>query len=113
MKTISKFLSTAIIMAEGTRIVEFFTLTNKIDRLSSGIGEYENLMFNAKMLELENRSSEAAAIRTVAQSKLEALAVDYKMAILESRFAALGWIWRRPLLTKNPLYKSIREYLGE
>ena len=112
MKAISKILTTAIIVVEETRYVELITLTDKIDRLSSGINEYENLMFNAKTLEFQGNELEATAVRTVAQSKLEALAVDYKTAILESRLAMFGWAIRRPLITKNPRYERIRKYLG-
>jgi hypothetical protein len=111
MKTINKILETAIIVTLEVRGVELYALTKKLDHLSSGIAEYEGLKFQADMLEFEGKSSEAEIIRAVAQSKLEALAIDYKMAIFDSKSAAFGWALRRPLITKNPMYESIREYL--
>ena len=111
MKTISKILSTAIIATLEVRAVKVFTLTEKLDRLSSGIAEYEGLMFQAESLKFEGKSSEAEAVRAVAKNKLEVLATDYKMAIFESKCATFGWALRRPLITKNPMYECIREYL--
>ena len=73
----------------------------------------ENLKFQADMLEFEGKSSEAETIKAVAQSKLEALAIDYKMALLDSKCAAFGWALRRPMITENRMYESIREYLGK
>lgn len=113
MKTSSKILSTAIGAVIEFRTLKLFTFLEKTDRLSSEAIEYENLMFNAETLELLGKSREADAVRTVAQSKLETLAIDYKLAVFESKFAAFGWIMRRPFITKNPRYESIREYLED
>jgi hypothetical protein len=111
MKTISKILSTTILVAVEVRCVETINLTHRLDRLLSGVAEMENLVFQANTLRFEGKSSEAEAVKAVAQSKLEALAIDYKMAITESKCAAFGWALRKPLITRNPMYESIREYL--